>query len=228
MTRRRNARRLVRTTAALATALLLTSACSDDGPDEVTTEPTPPPELELPGDPTEDPDGLDDDGDDSGDGGGDDLGSITSGPDEPLDRAACELLLPEDIEGMTAFPGTTFTIVDSLDEPPDPDHAVYAYTSRCGFNVETATSGGTGPWVFVTLTNDRRAFAPDPSWPEYEAVDGVGNDAYWTDGGFTLVVLLDDHVVEIESSVSPDEIDDEIEGRQQLVLALSEVVLPRV
>jgi hypothetical protein len=217
MTRRRNPRWLV-PAAALAAALTLASACSGDEPDDEATDPpaapdapaAPEADLDLPGDDPADP------------------GALAGGPDEPLDRAACEILLPEDIEQATQFPGTTFTIVDRLDEPPDPDHPIFAHSSRCGFNVETATSGGTGPWVFVTLTNDVRAFAPDPSWPEYEEVDGVGEGAYWTDGGFTLVVLLDDHVVEIESSVSPDGIDDVVEGRRQLVLALADVVLPRV
>lgn len=221
MTRRRNPRWLVPAAAALAAALALASACSDGGPDEEATDPPAAPgaaeapegpdaDLDLPGDDPADP------------------GPPAAGPDEPLDRAACEILLPEDITRTTQFPGTTFTIVDRLDEPPDPDHPIFAHSSRCGFNVETATSGGTGPWVFVTLTNDVRAYAPDPTWPEFEEVDGVGEGAYWTDGGFTLVVLLDDHVVEIESSVSPDGIDDVIEGRRQLVLALADVVLPRV
>jgi hypothetical protein len=218
MTLQRNLQRLLRA-AALATALALASACSNGGSDDG-SDPPPAPVTDLPSDDPADPT-LDDTEDGAS-------GALTTAPEEPLDRSACEILLPEDIAQMTQFPGTTFTIVDRLDEPPDPDDVIRAHSSRCGFNVETATSGGTGPWVFVTLTNDVRAFAPDPTWPEYEAVDGVGDDAYWTDGGFTLVILLDDHVVEIESSVSPDGIDDEIEGRQQLVLALADVVLPRV
>lgn len=175
-------------------------------------------------------------GDAAAEGSTDDAGtSFDSGPDQPLDRSACDIVTEQDIEGMTQFPGTTFTVVDTLDEPPEPDDVVFAKRSRCGFNVESrfadgGGSGGSGIWAYVTLTNDLRNFAPDPSWPEYEAVEGVGEDAYWTDGGFTLVIRQGDYVVEIESAVGLDldQYPDVVEGRQQWILALTEILLPRL
>jgi hypothetical protein len=205
----------------IGVALLFVSGCSSGGSDENEADATRGSNDRPPDDATTEPsieDPFDDDD-----------------PDELLDRSACDIFSKEDIEGMTRFPSTTFKVVDTLDEPPVPGDVVYSQRSRCGFNAESrdqqgGVSGGSGSWAYLTLTNDLRAFAPDPSWPEYEAVKGVGDDAYWTDGGFTLVVKTGHYVVEIESSVglSSDEYPDVIEGRQQLILALADLVLPRL
>jgi hypothetical protein len=209
----------------VALAVLATSACSGDGDDGAKSDRTLP-EVES----TDASLDFDDPGE-SAEG----FEPPSGPPEEPLDRSACEVFLQEDLTGMTKFAGTTFVVVDSVDEPPDPDDVVRAHSSRCGYNTEShfqdgGGSGGSGIWAYLTLTNDLRAFDPDPTWPEYEAVDGVGDDAYFTDGGFTLVVLAGDYVVEIESSVGLDldQFPDVVEGRQQLILALVELVLPRL
>jgi len=160
--------------------------------------------------------------------------------DDPLDRSACDVVLEADMHAITRYPGTTASSVEQTkDVPPDPDDVVFSHRSECVYTVETTTalddggtlvSGGSGSVAYVTLSNDARVFSPDPSWPEYEAVKGVGDDAYWTDGGWTLMVKQGGYVVEFQVSIglSLDLFPDVVDGRREMALALADLVLARL
>jgi hypothetical protein len=170
----------------------------------------------------------------------DDLfGDVDPAADEVLDISACDVVLEEDMHAITTYPNTTATAKLTKDEPPVADDVVKQHLSTCVYTVETTTarsdggtmvSGGSGSVAYVTVSNELRAFAPDPSWPEYEAVDDVGNDAYWTDGGWTLVVLQKPYVVEFQVSIGLDLelFPDVVEGRREMALDLAALVLPRL